>query len=263
MENRCKDATEDIAENNVSPFRINVGICFENVCFRYRKGKNTNVLKSISFSIPACNTTAIVGVSGAGKSTIADLLMGILYPCNGKILIDGVPLSSGLLASWRRAVAYVPQETFLLNDTVRENLLWFNPGVSENKIQEALTHAVARNFVHKLPQGLDTVIGDRGTKLSGGERQRIALARALLMKPQLLILDEATSSLDRENEKRIQESIETLHGNMTIVIIAHRLTTIRNADQIIVINNGKVVETGTWKELVSKENSRFLELSRI
>ncbi len=127
----------------------------------------------------------------------------------------------------------------------------------------ALTLAAAENFINKLPHGLDTLLGDRGVRLSGGERQRIALARALLMKPQLLILDEATSSLDTENEKRIQESIEALHGNLTIAIIAHRLSTIRNADQIIVIEKGRVVETGTWDELVSKENSRFLELSRI
>jgi ATP-binding cassette subfamily C protein len=117
--------------------------------------------------------------------------------------------------------------------------------------------------VERLPQGLDTLLGDRGVRLSGGERQRIALARALLMKPQLLILDEATSSLDTENERRIQESIEKLHGNLTIVIIAHRLSTIRNADQIIVVDNGKIVETGTWDELISRENGRLLELSRI
>jgi ATP-binding cassette subfamily C protein len=141
--------------------------------------------------------------------------------------------------------------------------LWFNPGVNEEDILAALTHATARDFVERLPQGLDTLLGDRGVRLSGGERQRIALARALLMKPQLLILDEATSSLDTENERRIQESIEKLHGNLTIVIIAHRLSTIRNADQIIVVDNGKIVETGTWDELISRENGRLLELSRI
>ena len=263
MENRCKKAAEVITENNASPLRINDSVCFKNVSFSYLKGEGPDVLKSISFSIPARSTTAIVGVSGAGKSTIADLLMGIQYPCSGEILVDGAPLSSDKIKSWRWAVAYVPQDNFLLNDTVRENLLWFNPGVNEENIHAALTHAAARDFVERLPQGLDTLLGDRGVRLSGGERQRIALARALLMKPQLLILDEATSSLDAENEKRIQKSIEALHGNLTIAIVAHRLTTIRNADQIIVIDNGEVVETGTWEELVSKENSRFLGLSRI
>ncbi len=263
MENSCKNAAEGITKNTVSPLTIKDSVCFKNVSFSYHKEENMDVLKSMSFSMPVHNTTAIVGVSGAGKSTIADLLMGILYPCSGELLIDGAPLSSDILMSWRMAVAYVPQENFLLNDTVRENLLWFNPGVNEENIQAALTHAAAKGFVEKLPQGLDTVIGDRGVRLSGGERQRIALARALLTKPQMLILDEATSSLDAENEKRIQESIEALHGNLTIVIIAHRLSTIRDADQIIVIDNGEVVETGTWDELLAKENGRFLELSRI
>lgn len=263
MEKACKDAAEDIIRNNAPPLTINESINFDNVSFSYNKEEKIDVLKSLSFSISARSTLAIVGHSGAGKSTIADVLMGVLYPDCGKILIDGKPLSSESLMPWRQAVAYVPQENFLLNDTVRENLLWFNPEISDNDIHDALSHAVAKDFVEKLPQGLDTVLGDRGVRLSGGERQRLALARALLAKPQLLILDEATSSLDVENEKRIQESIEALHGNMTIVIIAHRLSTIRNADRIIVIDDGRVAEEGTWEELVSKENGRFLELSQV
>ena len=263
MEQACKDAAENIVKDKVSTLAIEDNICFKNIIFRYNKENEYDVLKSVSFTIRACSTMAFAGSSGSGKSTIADLLMGLLYPDSGEILIDGKLLSPELLISWRQSVAYVPQDNFLLNDTVRENLLWASPGTCDDHIREALEHAAAKEFIGKLPQGLDTVIGDRGVRLSGGERQRIALARALLTKPQLLILDEATSSLDVENEKRIQESIEALHGNMTIVIIAHRLSTIRNADQIIVIDDGRVVETGTWDELISKENGRFLELSRI
>lgn len=263
MEKSCNDASEDIVNNNVTPLAIKDSVCLKNVSFSYNKEEKLEVIKSLSFSIPARSTTAIVGASGAGKSTIADLLMGLLCPDSGEVLIDRAPLSHKLLKSWRNVVAYVPQEDLLLNDTVRENLLWFNPSVSEENMREALAHAAAGDFVEKLPQGLDTMIGDRGVRLSGGERQRIALARALLMKPQLLILDEATSSLDVENERRIQESIEGLHGNLTIVIIAHRLSTIRNVDRIIVIEEGTVVETGSWKELLSKKDGRLLKLSRI
>jgi len=154
----------------------------------------------------------------------------------------------------------VPQDTFLFHDTLRTNLIWAKPDVDEEEINQALRFAAAEELISGLSKGLNTILGDRGVLVSGGERQRIALARALLRKPSLLILDEATSSLDSENEKRIQNAIERLHGQMTILIISHRLSTIRGADIIHVIEEGRLIESGTWDELVSKDNGRFREL---
>lgn len=175
--------------------------------------------------------TAIVGKSGAGKSTLIDLLMGLLQPEKGQVLLDGIPLNGDNVNAWRRALSYVPQEPFLFNVSIRENLLLVEPRANEKQLWEALEFAAAAEFVKKLPQGLDTHIGDRGVRLSGGERQRLVLARAILRKPEILILDEATSALDTENEAKIQEALEQLKGTTTIIVIAHRLSTIRNADQ--------------------------------
>ena len=167
-------------------------------------------LENINIQIPANHMTAIVGPSGAGKSTLIDLLMGLNQPEKGEVLIDGIPLTNDNLLSLRRSISYVPQDPFLFNATVRENLLMIEPNASEEQIWEALEFSSAAEFVKKLPQGLDTLIGDRGIRLSGGERQRIVLARAILRKPSILVLDEATSALDTENERKIQEAIESL-----------------------------------------------------
>ena len=161
------------------------------------------------------------------------------------------------------ALADVAQDTFLFNDTVRANLLWVHPGASDGELTTALRMAAAEDFVLKLPNGIETVLGDRGVRLSGGERQRLALARALLRKPTLLLLDEATSNLDSENERRIQDAINALRGGITIVIIAHRLSTIRKADVIYVLDNGRIVECGNWEQLMLKENGRFRDLCRM
>ena len=215
-----------------------------------------HALREIDFVIPARSTVAVVGPSGSGKSTLADLIMGLVTPDDGTILIDGKPLTGELIYNWRSSIGYVPQENFLFNDTIRGNLLLVRPGASEEEIWDALRQAAADSFVASFPEGLETVVGDRGIRLSGGERQRIALARALLRKPTVLILDEATSSLDRENERRILDAIEGLHGELTMVIIAHRLSTIRRADSIVVLEQGRIVETGTWASL-SQEGGRF------
>ena len=230
------------------------------VTFRYGQSPDTAALRDVTLRVAAHETTAIVGPSGAGKSTIADLLMGLLTPSAGSVLIDGAPLAADRMQSWRARIGYVSQETFLFHDTIRANLLWANPEATDEMMWEALERAAADEFVRALPAALDTVVGDRGVLLSGGERQRLSLARALLRRPEVLILDEATSSLDSENERRIQAAIDRLHEQVTIVIITHRLSTIRNADVIYVMDNGRIVESGTWQTLTNARASRFRAL---
>lgn len=228
---------------------IRQGIEFRKVRFRYRHhGETAFAIDEANFQIPALKMTAVTGCSGAGKSTLADLLTGLLKPDQGDILIDGKPLSDVGIFAWRNSIGYVQQEPFLLHRSIRENLLWAAPKAEESDVWEALHLAAAEEFVRSLPEGLDTVIGDRGVRLSGGERQRIVLARALLRKPSLLILDEATSALDGENEKRVQDAIGLLQGKLTIVVIAHHLSPFRQTDKIIALGKGMVVESETWKE---------------
>ena len=231
-----------------------------NVTFGYREQDELPALRDVSLIIRAHATTAIVGPSGAGKSTFADLLMGLLSPSSGELLVDDVPLSPERLQAWRNQIGYVAQETFLFHDTVRANLVWASPGADDGAVWLALEQAAAADFVRALPAGLDTIVGDRGVLLSGGERQRLSLARALLRQPQLLILDEATSSLDSENERRIQAAIDHLHEQTTIVVITHRLSTIRNADMIYVVERGRVVESGSWPALLAGSVGRFRAL---
>jgi len=181
-------------------------------------------------------------------------------PLHGQILIDGMPLSPEHYYAWRSCIGYVAQDTFLFDDTVRANLLWAHPRATDVELSTALRMAAAEDFVLKLPEGIETVLGDRGVRLSGGERQRLALARALLRKPTLLLLDEATSNLDSENERCIQDAINALRGDITITIITHGLSSIRKADVIYVLDNGSIVECGNWEQLMLKENGRFLTL---
>jgi ATP-binding cassette, subfamily C, bacterial len=231
-------------------------ISLRGVSFRY-KDRRKPALSNINFVIPERSTTAIMGPSGAGKTTLADLLMGLLTPTDGKIFIGETPLDGDSVHVWRGLIGYVPQETFLFHNSIRSNLLLVRPESTDEELWAALKNAAADSFVKALPLGLDTVVGDRGIRLSGGERQRIALARALLRKPMMLILDEATSSLDHENERRIQEAIDGLHGDLTMVIIAHRLSTIRKADRIMILEQGQLLEIGSWESLSHNEDSRF------
>ena len=183
--------------------------------------------------------------------------MGLNVPDTGEVLVDGVPLTQKNLLSLRESLSYVPQDPFLFNTSIRENLMLIKENATEEEIWEALTFASANGFVEKLPNGIDTIIGDRGIKLSGGERQRLVLARAILKKPSILILDEATSALDSESESKIQEAIESLKGYMTIIVIAHRLSTIQNADQIIVLEGGEVIQQGAFVQLAQTSNEMF------
>ena len=232
-------------------------IRFEGVSFAYDKRSQHPALRDVNLVIPAGQTTAFCGPSGAGKSTFADILMGLLQASSGRVLIDNTPLTGENIHHWRRSVGYVPQEPFLFNETVRANLLWAQPSATEEDLRAVLRASAAEEFVDHLPSGLDTLVGDRGVRLSGGERQRLTMARALLTQPSILILDEATSSLDTENERLIQEAIHRLHGELTVVVIAHRLSTVRNADSIVVLNRGEIVEQGTWQTLVSRPGSLF------
>jgi ATP-binding cassette subfamily C protein len=230
------------------------------VSFSYDPSGTPLVLDRVRVSLKARETTAIVGPSGAGKSTIADLLMGLVTPARGAVLIDGVQLAPDALRSWRAQIGYVPQDTLIFHDTIVANLRWANPNATDDEVWQALASAAADDFVRALPNGLQTVLGDRGVLISAGERQRLSLARALLRRPRVLILDEATSSLDSENERRIQDAIDRLHEQITIVVITHRLSTIRNADRIHVIDHGSVVESGTWHALLSAPDGRFRAL---
>ncbi|MFV0973341.1 ABC transporter ATP-binding protein [Bacillus sp. BSL6] len=247
-------------QKHIKPICIEQGIECKDVHFRYNKQESLYALQNINVQIPINSMTAIVGHSGAGKSTLIDVLMGLIQPEKGQVLIDGTPLITDNILSLRRAISYVPQDPFLFNASIRDNLLMIEPNASEEEIWDALSFAAAAEFVQTLPKGLDTLIGDRGVRLSGGERQRLVLARAILRKPSILVLDEATSALDAENEVKIQSAIERLKGTMTIVVIAHRLSTIRNADQVIVLGKGEIVQKGEFNQLAKERKGVFRSL---
>ena len=233
--------------------RLEHGVALKNLNFTYPGRIQT--LTDVNLHICKGKMTALVGESGSGKSTVTDLVLGLQVPERGEVLIDGVPLGDWKQNSFRERVGYVPQDPLLFHSSIRDNLLWSFEQVKEDDLWEALHLANADGFVKTLPQGIDTIVGDRGVRLSGGQRQRIALARALLRKPELLILDEATSALDSESELLIQQSIEQVANETTILIVAHRLSTIAKADQVYVLQQGRVVEEGPFKELSAKPGS--------
>jgi ATP-binding cassette subfamily B protein len=232
-------------------------IRFENMTFRYHPDNDTNVLENLNFEILPEQTVALVGRSGSGKTTLAKLILGLYTPTDGKILIDGHDISSLALASLRSQIGVVDQETFLLGGTIRENISIAFPEVSLTEITEAARLAGADEFIRQLPMGYETQIGEGGGMLSGGQRQRLAIARALLGNPRLLVFDEATSHLDAESERIIQNNLNTILKGRTSLIIAHRLSTIRNADLILVLDNGLLIESGTHKELIAKKGHYY------
>ena len=238
-------------ENPVKLTSLKGHVCFSEVIFGYEDG--TPVLNNISFDIHPGKTVALIGPSGAGKSTTVQLLLRFFDPQSGKIQIDGNDLKSLDLESYLSQVALVPQETLLFGGTIRENILYGKLDATDTEIIEASKSANAHEFIVEFSNGYDTLVGEKGTKLSGGERQRIAIARALLKNPKVLVLDEATSALDNQSEMLIQDALEKLMAGRTTFIIAHRLSTVHNADKIIVLDKGKVVESGTHKELMANE----------
>jgi ABC-type multidrug transport system fused ATPase/permease subunit len=213
--------------------------------------------------IQAGQKVAVVGQSGAGKSTIMQLLLQFHQVSRGEIVISGQKIDDFELASYRSNFAIVPQEVILFGGTIRENILYGKPGADESEIIEAARKANAWNFIQSFPEGLETVVGERGIKLSGGQRQRIAIARAILRDPAILLLDEATSSLDAESEKQVQEALDNLMEGRTSIIVAHRLATIREADCIYVLDKGRIIEQGTHQELSGVENGLYSSLARL
>ncbi|MDJ0616920.1 MAG: ABC transporter ATP-binding protein [Calothrix sp. MO_192.B10] len=230
---------------------IKKGIHFQNISFAY-PGSDKSVLEDIDLCLPCGTTLALVGSSGAGKSTLADLLPRFYDPTSGVITIDGTDLREFDIQSLRQAMGIVSQDTFLFNDSIRNNIAYGKPGATEAEIITAAKLANADEFVSKLPQDFDTIIGDRGVMLSGGQKQRLAIARALLQNPEILILDEATSALDTVSERLVQEAIDNLSRERTTLVIAHRLSTVQKANQIAVLDAGRVVEVGKHEELLQK-----------
>jgi ATP-binding cassette, subfamily B, bacterial MsbA len=227
-------------------------IVFDNVTFRYPNTPNGFVVEDLSLTVRAGEVVALVGPSGAGKTTIANLVPRFFDATSGAVLIDGHDVREVSLKSLRDLIAIVSQDTFLFNDTVAHNILYGRPGATQVELREAARNAMAEEFILSLPQAYDTPIGERGAKLSGGQRQRLAIARALLKNAPILILDEATSHLDTESESLVQGALANLMAGRTVIVIAHRLSTIRRADRIVVMDGGRISETGTHDELVNQ-----------
>lgn len=234
---------------------------FRHVSFAYQ-GSEEDVLKDVSFCLKKGSITALIGRSGAGKTTIADLMLGFLEPTGGEILIDGVLLTRERLHAWRQAIGYIPQEPLILNASVRENLARFHPEATQEEMIEALKKAQAWPLVEGLADGLETKLGDEGVRLSGGERQRIVLARVLLGRPRLIVMDEATSAMDYESELAVQKAFRAMEGQVTMLIIAHRLATVHTAKSAIVLEDGRITEQGTLQELGEAEDGYLSRLLR-
>lgn len=229
--------------------KMEKGLSFNNVTYMYPGAKNP-AIQEINLEIAKGETIALVGASGAGKSTLVDLVPRLIDPQEGKVLIDGIDLRDLDLSNLRKRIGIVSQQVFLFNGSIRENICYGNQNVTEEQLRTACEQAFAMEFILSFEEGLDTIVGERGVMLSGGQRQRIAIARALLLNPEILILDEATSALDTESERLVQEALESLYKNRTVIIIAHRLSTVQIANRIFTMEDGKIVESGTHTELL-------------
>lgn len=253
----------DEASTNAPAALVTGNISYQNVFFSYPSRKDLPVLKGISFDIKAGEKIALVGYSGAGKSTIIQLLLRFYNYQSGKILVDGKPITDYGITEMRKNIAVVPQEVMLFGGTIRENILYGKPSASPEEVYDAAKRAHALEFINTFPEKFETLVGERGVKLSGGQRQRIAIARAILKDPKILILDEATSSLDAESEKLVQIALDELMKNRTTIVIAHRLATIRKVDQIYVIKEGQIIESGTHQQLTLMDNGLYANLIKL
>ncbi|MBD1392072.1 ABC transporter ATP-binding protein [Mucilaginibacter glaciei] len=257
-----EDVSIDASQNAIKE-KLEGNLSFNNVVFAYPSRSELTVLKDVSFSAAAGQRIAIVGPSGSGKSTMAALILQFYHPQSGTIQFDGRDANEFALTDIRNQVAIVPQDVMLFGGTIKENIAYGKLSASDDEIIAAAKKANADQFITSFPEGYDTVVGERGVKLSGGQRQRIAIARALLKNPAILILDEATSSLDSESERLVQEALEVLMKGRTSVIIAHRLSTIREADKIIVLEKGTIIETGSHQQLMENQQGLYRYLSQL
>ncbi len=262
QEEEAEKNYEAISKGKVEKFVFKNKLSVKNLFFSY-VGADRDVLKDINFSISKGDLVGFIGPSGAGKTTLVDLLLRLFEPKSGEILLDGVNINDIDLLEWRKSVGYVSQDIFLLNDTIENNIRFYDDSISKNDIEKSSRLAYIHDFIKTLPEGYQTTIGERGMRVSAGQRQRIAIARVLARNPQILILDEATSALDNESEMMIQKFIENLKGKITVLVIAHRLSTIMNSDRLISIENGEIVEIGKPNELLKDETSYFYKVNNI
>ncbi|MDP3741289.1 MAG: ATP-binding cassette domain-containing protein, partial [bacterium] len=244
-----------------NPFHFEKELRFDNVSFGY--GRKKIVLYDVSFTLKKGEIAGLIGPSGVGKTTLVDLLLRLLEPTSGQVLLDGRQAQDIEMNDWRRQFGYMSQDIFLLNDTIANNIRFYDPHISDEDIRDAARLANLEQFIAGLPAQYETVVGERGIELSGGERQRVVLARVLARHPQILILDEATSSLDNESEAEIQKVIKSLGGRVTILIIAHRLSTIADVEQMIVLDQGRVAEIGHPSELLADANSYYSRMQKL
>jgi ABC-type multidrug transport system fused ATPase/permease subunit len=241
-------------KNAIKIDKFKSNIVFKNVSFKYEDNSDNNILDNISVKIKKGETVAIVGESGAGKSTFSELIPRLYDVTKGELLLDDINIKKYALKDLRNLISVVTQNTILFNDTIKYNISYSNNKVSDNEVFQAIKSANLDNLINHLPNGINTIIGENGVKLSGGEKQRLSIARAIIKNPKVLILDEATASLDSDSEKKVHEAIDNIIKDRTVIIIAHRLSTIVNADKILVIQKGRIIDQGTHDELLENSN---------